>query len=152
MKKFVAIFICRCFGPGIPGDTVPPILLMNICNIFCWPIRIPWEGNSSPLKSPPFWGIPPRKLTWQWKINHLKIYFLLKMGMFHCHVYFLGVYLLNYQPFWNIFPQPPNGRHNLSSWEELLPSLQLTGSHLKIDDWKAIVSFWGPAFFAGANQ
>ena len=27
-------------------------------------------------------GIPPRKLTWQWKIHHLKMYFLLNMGIF----------------------------------------------------------------------
>ena len=25
---------------------------------------------------------PPRKLTWQWNIHHLKMYFLLKMGIF----------------------------------------------------------------------
>ena len=28
---------------------------------------------------------PPWKLTWQWKINHLNMYSLLKMGIFHCH-------------------------------------------------------------------
>ncbi len=33
---------------------------------------------------------PPRKLAWQWKIHHLKLYFLLKMGMFQCHVSFQG--------------------------------------------------------------
>ena len=27
--------------------------------------------------------LPPRKLTWQWKLHHLKMYFLLKMGIFH---------------------------------------------------------------------
>ena len=26
------------------------------------------------------------KLTWQWKIDPLKMYFLLKMGIFHCYV------------------------------------------------------------------
>ena len=29
---------------------------------------------------------PPIKLTWQWKLDKLKMYFILKMGMFHCHV------------------------------------------------------------------
>ena len=28
---------------------------------------------------------PPRNLTWQWKIHHLKMYFLLKMEIFQCH-------------------------------------------------------------------
>ena len=31
-----------------------------------------------------------RKLKWQWKIHHLKIYFLLNMGIFQCHVTFQG--------------------------------------------------------------
>ena len=30
----------------------------------------------------------PRKLIWQWKIHHLKMYFLLKMEIFQCHVSF----------------------------------------------------------------
>ena len=30
--------------------------------------------------------VPSAKLTWQWKMDHLKMYSLLKMGMFHCHV------------------------------------------------------------------
>ena len=30
--------------------------------------------------------VPPEKLTWQWKMDLLKIYSLLKMGIFHCHV------------------------------------------------------------------
>ena len=32
----------------------------------------------------------PRKLTWQWEIHHLKMYFLLKLGIFQCHVSFQG--------------------------------------------------------------
>ena len=31
---------------------------------------------------------PPRKLRWQWKIHRLKMYFLLKIGIFQCHVFF----------------------------------------------------------------
>ena len=30
--------------------------------------------------------LPSGKLTWQWQITLLKMYFLLKMGMFHCYV------------------------------------------------------------------
>ena len=30
--------------------------------------------------------IPSGKLTWQWKMDLLKMYSLLKMGIFHCHV------------------------------------------------------------------
>ncbi len=33
---------------------------------------------------------PPRRLTWQWKINHLEMYFLLKMLIFQYHVSFQG--------------------------------------------------------------
>ena len=33
-----------------------------------------------------FSWFPSGKLTWQWKMDLLKIYSLLKMGIFHCHV------------------------------------------------------------------
>ena len=32
------------------------------------------------------WLIHSGNLTWQWKIHHLKMYFLFKMGIFHCYV------------------------------------------------------------------
>ena len=32
-------------------------------------------------------SLPSGKLTWQWKMNLLKIYSLLKMGIFHCYVW-----------------------------------------------------------------
>ena len=35
-----------------------------------------------------FKEIPPGKLTWQWKTHYLKMYFLLKIGIFQCHVGF----------------------------------------------------------------
>ena len=36
------------------------------------------------------------KLTWQWKMNLLKMYSLLKMGILHCYVGLPGlVFLLN---------------------------------------------------------
>ena len=31
-------------------------------------------------------GLPSGKLTWQWKMDLLKMYSLLKMVIFHCHV------------------------------------------------------------------
>ena len=31
-------------------------------------------------------GIPSGKLTWQWKMDHFKMYFLFKMVIFHCHI------------------------------------------------------------------
>ena len=34
----------------------------------------------------------PGKLTWRWKNNHLKMYLLLRMVIFHCHVSFSVVY------------------------------------------------------------
>ena len=34
--------------------------------------------------------VPARKLTWQWNIHHLKMYFLLNMVIFQCHVSFQG--------------------------------------------------------------
>ena len=34
--------------------------------------------------------LPSRKLTWQCRIHHLKMYFLLKMVIFQCHVSFRG--------------------------------------------------------------
>ena len=39
---------------------------------------------------------PAWKLTWQWKIHHLKMYFLLKMGIFRCYVSFQGCNSLPY--------------------------------------------------------
>ena len=35
-----------------------------------------------------FPGLHPGKLIWQWKTNHLKMYFPLKMMIFQCHVSF----------------------------------------------------------------
>ena len=36
-----------------------------------------------------YWNMfPPKTHEWQWKTNHLKMYLLLKMMIFHCHVSF----------------------------------------------------------------
>ena len=44
--------------------------------------------------------LPPRKLTWQWKLHHVKMYFLLKMGIFQCHVSFHGCIPCGNDPIW----------------------------------------------------
>ncbi len=36
--------------------------------------------------------IHPGKLLWKWKTNHLKMYIILKLVMFHCHVSFRDVF------------------------------------------------------------
>ena len=36
----------------------------------------------------------PVKLTWRWKTSRLKMYFLLQIVIFHCHVSFLGEYTM----------------------------------------------------------
>ena len=48
-------------------------------------------------------------LTWQWKIHHLKMYFLFKMGIFHCYVCLPeGIYIYTYRscPFQSCFDHP----------------------------------------------
>ncbi len=48
---------------------------------------VPWEHQFSQILKEP---LHPRKLTRQWKNNHLKMYLLLlKMMVFHCQVCFL---------------------------------------------------------------
>ena len=47
-------------------------------------------------------AVPPRKLTWQWKVHRLKMYFLLKMVIFQCNVSFWGVNLR-----WAAFQRTP---------------------------------------------
>ena len=51
-------------------------------------------------------NIHPWKLTWQWKIHHLKMYFLLKIGIFQCHVSFQGIRCLKSPKisWWKQFP------------------------------------------------
>ena len=61
----------------------------------------------------------PRKLTWQWKIHHLKMYFLLKMGISNVMLVCRGV-----------------------------PSLKLTFLPMQIDGWKINFPF-GMACFQG---
>ena len=57
-----------------------------------------------------FFKYTPRKVTWQWKIHRLKMYFLWTLGIFQCHVSFQGV-----QSSWNrnisIFTKPPHLRN-----------------------------------------
>ena len=86
-------------------------------NFFWWPMALgmsiispPPEieglegGNRFPMqkKRVMYWnyracvflfGVYLRKLTWQWNIHHLKMDFLLKLGIFQCHVSFQGCML-----------------------------------------------------------
>ena len=59
----------------------------------CVAVRCPLNMTLWPLKSMKietrFIHIHLRKLIWQWKNNHLKMYLLLKTAIFHCHVSFL---------------------------------------------------------------
>ena len=73
---------------------------------FCWPpvlccLDVPplvfWFGGPR-LSSGCIYGclidvckeyLPPRKVTWQWKIHHLKMYFLLNMEILHGCLSFL---------------------------------------------------------------
>ena len=41
-----------------------------------------WSIRTCPMAQ----SVPSGKLTWQWKMDQLKMYSLLKMGIFHCHV------------------------------------------------------------------
>ena len=42
--------------------------------------------------------LPSGKLTWQWNMDHFKMYFLLEMVIFHCHVSLLEGMLLVTHP------------------------------------------------------
>ena len=53
------------------------LVMKNTCIVWTVPIR-------NKLKSAQW--IPSSKLTWQWKMDFLKMYSLLKIGIFHCHV------------------------------------------------------------------
>ncbi len=44
---------------------------------------------------------PPEKVTWQWNIDQWKMYFLLNMGIFQCHVRFQGCRCIQV-PWWAI--------------------------------------------------
>ena len=59
-----------------------------------------WRLINIPIWSS-IWGYSPRKQTWQWNIHHLKMYFLLNMGIFQCHGSFQGCYVPDI--FWRTF-------------------------------------------------
>ena len=80
--------------------------------------------------------VPFGKLTWQWKITLLKMYYLLKMGIFHCHVSLLegklqqdfGVTIVGIPSFYHLLPSrkrenkltPPNEKFGKSSTQKCL--------------------------------
>ncbi len=81
-------------------------------------------------------SLPSRKLRWQWKIHHLKMYFLLKMGIFQCHVSFQG----STPPKFNSSPLKNDG------WEMILSfwvSAYLQGRHVKLQECSTSIISWG---------
>ena len=56
--------------------------ILNVAGVF--PIFLELPVGIIPLRheSNPPWAVPPRKLTWQWNIPHLKMYFQLQLGIF----------------------------------------------------------------------
>ena len=74
---------------GSPSSMTPwsrkSPLIGNVgrCGCFFWCVSFPTRKLSQWLH--------PRKLTWQWKSSHLKMYLLLKMIIFNCHVTFSWV-------------------------------------------------------------
>ena len=80
------------WSPAPATPTVPSIIMP-----WCWSSQFSSSWSLSWSSPPSRWknhhhlgNPPPKKLTWQWKIHHLKMYFLLKMGIFQCHVSFQG--------------------------------------------------------------
>ena len=51
----------------------------------------------------------PRKLTWQWKNKHLKMYILLNILYFHCHVSFRGCTFIHLYKVWTLNMKSENG-------------------------------------------
>ena len=111
--------------------------------------------------------LPSSNLTWQWKMDPLKMYFLLKMRIFHCYVS-LPEGTLNYliwdqrmQTYGDFKGSPKNE----SAWfwvvtyflggikecKYVTPLKFNMTSPLKNDSWKSILSFWGEGLFSGAS-
>ena len=53
---------------------------------WCWFQTAGGENRRMPRNWPNKNHVHSGNLTWQWKIHHLKMYFLFKMGIFHCYV------------------------------------------------------------------
>ena len=70
-----------------------------VLHLICVLLRLVTFGSNSRYRYRPFVSLglldwwyhyTPRKPTWQWNIHHLKMHFLLNMGMFQRHVSFQG--------------------------------------------------------------
>ena len=90
---FVPVFFdskCSSFSPGSVTADKTPSIFRTWRSYFKGDMffLVPWYVRLQRLvdKEQP----TPRKPKWQWKIHHLKMYFLLKMGIFQCHVSFQG--------------------------------------------------------------
>ena len=82
----VPLFLETPISKKCLSDSLPPVCESWIC----------WISNFKCFeeKQHNFWrfslSLHPRKLTWQGKTSHLKMYLLFKMVIFHWHVSFLG--------------------------------------------------------------
>ena len=102
--------------PFIPHSDIVFLMFLYLFPSFSYDILF-WEVQHRTLQPAPFWylwiqrlhwvyrasspatrrrldsgDLHPRKLPWQWKNNHLKMYHLLNMVIFQCHVSFQGGY------------------------------------------------------------
>ena len=84
------------------------ILTTKIITIITNMFVISWSSRRKSMFS--FQSLPSGKLTWQEKMDLLKMYSLLKMGIFHCCQE--GVFICDFQPyipqyFWTFLMLPP---------------------------------------------
>ena len=56
-----------------------------------------------------YFHLPRRKPTWQWKVRHLKMYLLLKMVIFQCHLSFQRCTVYIKQSYWDVSFGTVNG-------------------------------------------
>ena len=82
LKRYVTCQPCTSMSfPSLPSDPTTKWLGRIVLLLYC--IWLGWFLSSYISIN---LHIPSGKLTWQWKMDDLKMYFLLKMGILHCHV------------------------------------------------------------------
>ena len=119
---FQMYFLWRCFYSTLSfgQELIPEVLVDNFVCIYTYIyiyILYIYGSSSRHFKladanlfeeSVDCCTYPPRKLTWQWNIQHLKTYFLLNMGIFQCDFSFQGCRLL-YVSTWTFILFVSNG-------------------------------------------
>ena len=83
-----------------------------------------WLEAYFPIGKVTFQGLHSGNLTWQWKIHHLKMYFLFKMGIFHCYVC-LPEGMLNFRRVSQFFAYPKKRSTKDISSQSALPLQEL---------------------------